>query len=84
MTQKEQLLYLFREHQNKLTLGQILNTTLAAAYRGRMSDLRNDGYVINLELGNNPSENLYTLVEKKEERKPIYPPDEYGQMMLGL
>lgn len=62
MTQKLMMLELFRKHNNVLTLGQILQTTLAAEYRARMTDLRHDGFVIELCRGKRPSENTYTLV----------------------
>ena len=61
MTQKEHLLRLFRENNSRLTLGQILNTNLSAAYRGRISELRREGYSIEMEHGKKPSENLYVL-----------------------
>ena len=64
MTQKELLIKLFNENNNKLTLRQILNTYLAAEYRARMTDLRHLGYIINFERGKTPSDNLYTLVGK--------------------
>jgi len=61
VTQKEAMLDLFRKNGNKLTLGQILNTYLAAEYRARMTDLRHDGFMIVYRRGKSPSENLYTL-----------------------
>lgn len=67
MTQKLQLLTLFRDNGNQLTLGQILNTTMAAEYRARMTDLRNDGFEIVYQRGKRPSENLYTLIPKQAE-----------------
>lgn len=66
MTQKEQLLDMFRSSGGTLTLGQILNTTLAAEYRARMTDLRNQGYIIAFERGRTASENKYHLINKDE------------------
>lgn len=51
MTQTQQLLEMFKENNNSITLGQILNSYLAVAYRQRISDLRQEllpkGYAIN-------------------------------------
>lgn len=66
MTQKEQLLDLFRKYGGTVTLGQIMQTTLAAEYRARMTDLRHQGYVIAFERGKTPSENKYFLIEKDD------------------
>ena len=63
MTQKQQLLNLFKENHNVLTLGQILQTNLAAEYRARMTDLRNQGTQILFSRGKTPSQNTYTLLE---------------------
>jgi len=66
-TQKEQLLQMFAENNNQLTLGQILKTNLASAYRPRLSDLREDGYVIDCILNKEePSKNLYVLKSKAQ------------------
>ncbi len=46
MTQHEQLIDLFRRNRHVVTLRQILNTTLAAEYRARITELRKQGYVI--------------------------------------
>lgn len=62
MTQKQMMLELFRKNNNVLTLGQILQTTLAAEYRARITDLRHDGYVIECARNKTPSKNTYTLV----------------------
>lgn len=78
VTQIEQLIKLFRENGNRLTLGQILNTTLAAEYRARMTDIRNSQrYEIKFQRGKCPSENLYTLIPRQE-----YQFDQAGQGML--
>ena len=67
MTQTEQLIDLFRRNGYQLRLSQILNTTLAAEYRARMSELRKNGYVITCEQGKQASDNLYVLVEPEED-----------------
>lgn len=61
-TQKEKLIEMFRMNNNRMTLGYIMRTELAAEYRARMTDLRKQGYSITVKLGENPSDNLYTLV----------------------
>lgn len=61
MTQEERLLQMFRDRGNKLTLGEIMQTTLAAEYRARMTDLRHRGYIIECERRQPPSLNLYSL-----------------------
>lgn len=63
MTQRERLLSLFAENGNRLTLGQIMGTTLAAEYRARLSEMRRDGYRIECVKGKHPSENTYHLTE---------------------
>lgn len=73
MTQHEQLIKLFESNRWRLTLGQILQTTLAAEYRARMTDLRKQGFVITCEKGPTASENRYTMVA----------PDPDGQMRLA-
>ena len=67
MTQTEQLIDLFKRNGYQLRLRQILNTTLAAEYRARMSELRKNGYVITCEQGKQASDNLYVLVEPEED-----------------
>ena len=79
MTQREQLLTLFRQNGNRLTLGQILNTTLAAEYRARMTDLRHEDYTITCTKGKTPSQNLYQLIE------PIrFEVEENGQYRMAI
>jgi hypothetical protein len=63
MKQSEQLIDLFRRNGRVLTLGQILNTTLAAEYRARMSELRRQGYTITCEKAKQASANIYRMVE---------------------
>jgi len=67
MTQKEQLLQLFVENGNVLTLRQILNTTLCAEYRARISELRKSGYKIEYSRGHIASDNLYQLKDIQKE-----------------
>lgn len=61
VTQREQVIDLFQRHGYRLTLGQILQTTLAAEYRARFTELRREGYTITCTKGKTASENLYTL-----------------------
>lgn len=61
MTQHEQLIRLFERNGNRVTLGQIMQTTLAAEYRARMSELRRHGYRITCQRAAKKSENLYVL-----------------------
>ena len=42
MTQTKLLRAMFEDHGGKLTLGEILNTYLAASYRQRITDLRRE------------------------------------------
>ena len=42
MTQTEQLRRLFDDHGGRLTLGDIMQTYLAASYRQRMTDLKRE------------------------------------------
>lgn len=65
MSQKTDLLKLFRANGNQLTLGQIMGTTLAREHSARMRDLRKEGYVIICEDKDreHPSNNLYRLIE---------------------
>lgn len=62
MTQHDQLIQFFERHGWQVTLGQILQTTLAAEYRARMTDLRKRGFTILCQKGKTPSENTYTMV----------------------
>lgn len=63
MTQREALLDLFHRNSNTVTLGQIMQTTLAAEYRARMTELRKEGYQILLQRGKKASDNAYLLIE---------------------
>ena len=60
-TQKQQLLELFEANNRIITLGQIMQTTLGAEYRARMTDLRRAGYTIRYERGDTPSQNTYQM-----------------------
>ncbi len=42
MTQTKLLRAMFEDHGGRLTLGEILNTYLAASYRQRMTDLKRE------------------------------------------
>lgn len=72
-TQHEQLIHLFRRNNYRVTLGQIMQTTLAAEYRARMTELRKKGYFIVCTKGKIPSENTYCMSE----------PESTGQMLLA-
>lgn len=71
MSQKTDLIKLFRANGGRLTLGQIMKTHLAAEYRARISDARRDGYVILCDDKDkpSPSENVYILIEEKTAKK---------------
>lgn len=73
MTQKDQLIKLFEHHSWRVTLGQIMQTTLAAEYRARMTELRRNGFVILYQRGKTPSENTYTMIA----------PEPNGQLRLA-
>lgn len=77
LSQKEQLLKLFADNGNILTLGQIMKTSLGAEYRARISELRNAGYEILCTVNKkNPSDNIYTLYGQKQEidfKAPVSP-----------
>jgi hypothetical protein len=61
MTQHAYLLEMFRTHGGMVTLGQIMQTTLAAEYRARISELRRQGFVITCTKGKRASDNVYRL-----------------------
>ena len=65
MTQCEQVVALFKENGNILTLGQIMKTTLGCEYRARFTDLRKRGYKIELIHKDRefPSQNTYRFLE---------------------
>ena len=63
MTQHQQLIELFRRNGHRITLRQIMQTTLAAEYRARMTELRKDGFVILCTKGKQASDNVYQMTE---------------------
>jgi hypothetical protein len=63
MTQREELLDLFRRHGHALTLRQILESRVGYEWRARATELRDLGHQITLERGRAPSDNLYRLIE---------------------
>lgn len=65
MSQREQLLSLFYMHHCRLTLADILNTTLAAEYRARITELRREGFIIAFERGKTAGENVYRLFKRE-------------------
>lgn len=68
ISQKEQLLKMFRDNDNVLTLGQIMDTDHACEYRKNISLLRKDNYEITCTINAKvPSENIYMLIESKTE-----------------
>lgn len=71
MSQKQDLLEMFRAFEGRITLGMIMRTTLAAEYRARITELRHEGYRVDFKRGATPSENLYTLVEFEQSGQGI-------------
>lgn len=65
MTQREQLLTLFHDNGDRITLAQILNTSLAAEYRARITELRHAGHIVTLERGKTVGENIYRLFKSE-------------------
>lgn len=61
MTQKEQILSCFKEHGNKMTLGEILTYRWGYEARARFTELRREGFKIEFTKGKRPSDNLYVL-----------------------
>ena len=77
MTQKQCLIELFRQNNNRLTLGEILKHPFGYEARARFTEMRRAGYRIVFERGKKPSDNLYTLTP------PIqYDMDESGQYLF--
>jgi hypothetical protein len=72
MNQKQRILQFFKNHDYRVTLGQLLSDPSGIGYKAtsRFSDLRKEGYVITLTPGKTPSENSWTCV----------PPEEKGQL----
>lgn len=69
MSQKSEVLEMFKNNGGKVTLAQFLNTKLAAEYRARITELRHDGYVITCHRGDRPSGNVYSLSDPKSIRE---------------
>lgn len=65
MSQKETLVKLFKDHHGVLTLGEILSSPIGYEWRARATELRRDGYKIELLNKNRayPSQNTYWLRE---------------------
>ncbi len=71
MSQYKDALEFFRQNGNRVTLGQIMQTSLACEYRKLFSMMRGEGYQIQCKLNRKePSLNEYTCV----------PPTQSGQM----
>ena len=62
---------LFETNGNRLTLGEIMQTSLAAEYRARMTELRGAGWSITCERRRPASMNLYTLKKVLAEQSAI-------------
>lgn len=67
MTQKQALLEMFHNYGNKMTLGQILQSPVGYEWRARATELRREGYRIELERGEKPSMNTYHLLPPKRQ-----------------
>jgi hypothetical protein len=65
MTQCEQLISVFKEHENVATLGDILKSPVGYEWRARATELRRRGYRIELVFSDRkyPSHNTYRLLE---------------------
>lgn len=64
MSQADNLLDLFHQNQNKLTLGQILEAwrLVGSKYTNRISEIRDMGYDVEcIQNFENPTENVYLL-----------------------
>lgn len=72
MTQKETLLRLFKENNNRLTLGQLLQYNVGYKAVTRFSDLRKDGYKIDLvhKDTEHPTNNVYELLAMPDPQNP--------------
>ena len=68
--QAQDLVKLFSEHGYRLTLHQIMQTSFAAEYRARITEIRQEGYTVTCERGETPGENTYRMI----------PPDKNGQI----
>jgi hypothetical protein len=77
MTQKQKLLFLFKQNNNRLTLGMLLQYNVGYKAVTRFSDLRKDGYKIDLvhQDHEHPTNNVYELLAMPDPQDP-------KQMML--
>ena len=68
LTQKEHLLKLFRDNHRVMTLGEILRSPVGYEWRARATELRRQGYKIELieRHPEAPSANIYQLSEPIE------------------
>lgn len=69
-TQCQEIVNAFQSNGWRMTLGYMLGHSWGYKCTSRFSDLRKHGYVIQLERGETPSQNVYTCV----------PPEEKGQL----
>ena len=77
-SQKARLLKLFRENNNMLTLGQIMDTDLGREHSARFSELKKMGYDITCTINKKkPSQNLYVLYEPQKQSSKTERPSPY-------
>lgn len=74
MTQQNEIIEAFRANGWKMTLGHILQHPWGYTARNRFAELRARGYVITLDRGETPSQNVYRMM----------PPDETGQLRMAI
>ena len=65
MSQEQTIVDVFRQHNNRMTLGQILTYPFGYEFRARATEMRRRGYQINLISRDtkHPSLNTYQLIE---------------------
>jgi hypothetical protein len=73
MTQKEEIIRVFRNHNYRMTLGVILCYPWGYKFTSRASELRKEGYVVLCEKAKHPSDNLYRII----------PPAKNGQIQFA-
>lgn len=75
MKHSDRMIEWFKFHDNKATLGEILQSGEPWAYefRARATDLRHQGFVITCLRNKMPSDNLYT----------VYEPEPSGQLRMA-
>jgi hypothetical protein len=71
VTQHKALLELFRAHNNRLTLSQLMQPPLGREHSARMSELRRMGYTITCHRAGRAGENWYTLEEPEYKQTEI-------------